>query len=118
MISERNEEMDPKEAIKHIDDIINNPETCEECRQEHLQLREWLERLETLETENAILKRKEVAKVPENMFIERDLSAGYIVKRNIRGFCPTCSSGLLLYNGVHRYCPFCSQKLDWPSDKE
>ena len=77
-----------------------------------------LEKVPVLEAENAILKRKEVPKVPENMFIERELSASYIVKRDIRGFCPTCSSGLLLYNGVHRYCPFCSQKLDWPSDKE
>ena len=120
--------MDTKEAIRFFQQLISKVENKEPVfllpgsslnvqTASELAI-EALEKVETLETENTILKRKEVPKVPENMFIEQDLSAGYIVKRDIRGFCPTCSSGLLLYNGVHRYCPFCSQKLDWPSDKE
>lgn len=30
------------EAIEHIDEIINKGDMCEECKLEHLQLKNWL----------------------------------------------------------------------------
>ena len=47
-----------EEAIKHIDEVVSNGAMCEECCNEHLQLKQWL--LENIELKklNASLVNK------------------------------------------------------------
>lgn len=43
--------MSLEEAIKHLDDVIKNME-CSECKNEHIQLREWLLELQNYKNGN------------------------------------------------------------------
>jgi hypothetical protein len=43
------------EALQHIDDILNEPNICEQCKKEHEQLKLWLEEL--IERRNKDKKR-------------------------------------------------------------
>ena len=85
--------MDAKEAIAHINDIINDTKTCEKCRLEHVQLCEWVE--------------KQVLKEPiQNIY-------GYSTKND--RYCPICKS---LLNGRRKFdkpsfCSNCGQHIDW-----
>lgn len=49
-----------KEAIEHLDDVLQNKEwKCEECKNEHIQLRDWLNELKAckdLEEKGRLLK--------------------------------------------------------------
>ena len=48
--------MELNEAIKHARDVAENrTDLCEECRAEHRQLAEWLEKLKELTEENETL---------------------------------------------------------------
>ena len=47
-----------EEAIKHIDEVVSNGAMCEECCNEHLQLKQWL-------LENIELKKLNVSLVDE-----------------------------------------------------
>ena len=80
--------MDAKEAIEHIDEVTNNPEVCEKCKQEHIQLRAWIE--------------KQVPKEP----IIKDIShydEGSLCIHFER-YCPVCKH---LVESVYDYCGFC-----------
>ena len=41
------------EALEHLDDIIDNMECCA-CREEHIQLKEWLLELKQFKIEKGI----------------------------------------------------------------
>ena len=47
-----------EEAIKHIDEVVNNGAMCEECCKEHLQLKQWLLENIELKKENIELKKQ------------------------------------------------------------
>ena len=49
-----------EEAIKHIDEVVSNGAMCEECKREHLQLKQWLLENIELKMQVAMLKRQEM----------------------------------------------------------
>ena len=91
--------MDAKEAI-NILAKMQNYDSKENVEALEIAI-SALEKVETLEAENARLKEKETPKEP--------------VKYNNFHRCPSCEEGLL---PKQNFCDECGQKLDWSSDKE
>lgn len=56
-----------EEAIKHIDEVVSNGAMCEECCNEHLQLKQWL-------LENIELKKENEELINENTELKVQLA--------------------------------------------
>ena len=109
--------MDAKEAIVELTKMLyyenyvfnciaddNEPETVEVQRNiKSLQLAiSALEKVETLEAENARLREKETPKKPK--YINNGCN------------CQCCDRRLP--DAILQCCPYCGQRIDWTSDKE
>ena len=108
--------MDAKEALKIL---RSHPKWCSEypyqkCAEATDLGIEALEKVETLEAENARLREKETPKEPiMKEGNNRDL------------FCSICGARvsdvadrIINSDNLQKYCGVCGQKIDWSTDKE
>ena len=101
--------MDAKEAIEYLQKttIIFSRQSGQSLWQEaHKMAISALEKVETLEAENARLREKETPKAIKQR--------AYNFRGEEVGVCPN-NHKVEIYDN---YCHICGQKLDWPSDKE
>ena len=113
------------EAIKHARETYETRnDLCLECRQEHLQLYEWLEELKSLKELRA--PKKPIAfKRTAHDFETGICPYSHYECEHIKPYnheyeytdhkCPACNKKLS--DGTPDYCCHCGQALNW-SDKE
>lgn len=101
--------MDAKEALRYFNFVVTLGRAYypnSEAFKAYELAVEALEKVETLEAENARLREKETPKEPYSQeWAEFDTKEG------------VCNCGWLIRDS-QRYCPDCGQKLDWSSDKK
>ena len=78
------------EAIQHCEDIV----ACDECREEHLQLAEWLKELKELKNKKG------------EWIIPNELCRMFDIYE-----CSACKKRIVLTN-LYSYCPNCGVKME------
>lgn len=115
--------MDIQEAIEHLNDVLNDDDRwtgCAECKEEHEQLREFLEELQQYRQIGTVdecraAAEKQIAKTPLYTGQEYDDE-----KMTYEWWsCPNCGTSYQI--GIHTYdfCHDCGQHIqheDWESE--
>ena len=98
------------EAIQHAREVYETRnDMCLECRQEHLQLAEWLEELKSLKG----------LRTPKKLDYDNDESDYHSTIIYNTAFCPDCRREFdVCYDEHCSYCPDCGQALDWERKTE
>lgn len=103
--------MDIQEAIEHLNDVLNDDDRwtdCAECKEEHEQLREFMEELQqyrqigTVEECRATMEKQTPKKVR------------FKTKNSVfLPCCPNCGETYCDCSGGENYCKNCGQKWEW-----
>lgn len=119
--------MDIQNAIKHLDDILSKKDKwigCEDCKQEHVQLMEWLKELQQYRSFGTVEKFEWLKEqsTPKKPYIQSD---GNKDSEQDCFECPNCDSFLGYVSDCKddenyqcNYCPNCGQKILWEDEDE
>lgn len=116
-----------KEAIEHLNDVLSNDKKweCEECRNEHVVLREFLKELQQYRSIGTVEECREAAEGQraKKVIIARARNEKEVVSKGdyVHYKCPNCEKiiGSAFYYPPneymmgHKFCDNCGQAISW-----